>query len=534
MTVHALPLLAAPCTPPRRRRTLRPIVSDPGPTAHSLYDIAHGRFELSCVSGKFVEEHSNLSSACIAPSWCAADIAIADLDNVKCFEKSPPQWSPIASPVTPSTTSKGSPLVSDGDESPSKFYGETPEWRMESGMERGDVLNAPLLEVHSIDSDFQEPSQRVHWEGFFIVFPVYCAYASFFGLQRQVKCSLGISDSDIVGSQLFSSCISFLFLFLSIFRTAHMIVFSLISPRSRVFVAMLLLAVAMLLVAGPILTLGYHNPALVCLAYGLGGIGIGTFDPNFLNCLTPLGKRTKLVAISGIPAGINALLVGGFFAMAPPFEVPARCIFLFVAALLFNGMALMFFRIPCHKQRRMTRTDTGTLKFWADMRKFQSWGPQMWQCIIAWLFNMVCATAFNPGVVLYVYDKPTVAMTQWIIWDRDHFIAAFNAFGFFGGMAGRWLSFSLRPQHPLLYCCVNLVGILLITRWVPLLAPVGAFLIMLADGLIYGSITRHIDERISNEFNLTAITTWLFFGDVGSIVGQNLIMPIHAWALRSG
>merc|ERR1719476_737209 len=130
---------------------------------------------------------------------------------------------------------------------------------------------------------------------------------------------------------------------------------------------------------------------------------------------------------------------------------------------------------------------------------------------------MICLTAFNPGVVLYVYDKPTVVLTGGMTWNKDHFIAIFNLFGFCGGLAGRWLSYNLQPQHPLLYFFVSMIGIGVITQWIPLLAPIGALFMMLGDGLIYGSISRHVDECISKEFNMIAITSWLLFGDLGSI-----------------
>jgi hypothetical protein len=34
---------------------------------------------------------------------------------------------------------------------------------------------------------------------------------------------------------------------------------------------------------------------------GLGGVGIGTFESNLLSTIAPLGKRTKLWAIVGMP-----------------------------------------------------------------------------------------------------------------------------------------------------------------------------------------------------------------------------------------
>ncbi len=50
----------------------------------------------------------------------------------------------------------------------------------------------------------------------------------------------------------------------------------------------------------------------------------------------------------------------------------------------------------------------------------------------------------------------------------------------------------------------------LIVLKMPLLAPLGTFIVMLGDGLIYGSISKYIDAKIPKEFNLVAISFWLF------------------------
>jgi hypothetical protein len=53
----------------------------------------------------------------------------------------------------------------------------------------------------------------------------------------------------------------------------------------------------------------FKDPSLfwVFLAYGLGGVGIGTFESNLLSTIAPLGKETKLFAIIGIPVTLNSL-----------------------------------------------------------------------------------------------------------------------------------------------------------------------------------------------------------------------------------
>jgi len=53
--------------------------------------------------------------------------------------------------------------------------------------------------------------------------------------------------------------------------------------------------------------------------------------------------------------------------------------------------------------------------------------------------------------------------------------------------------------------------------------------VMLGDGLIYGTISRHVDTVVPKEFNLTAISYWLFVGDFGSVIGSTMIPYIRDW-----
>merc|ERR1712151_145723 len=111
----------------------------------------------------------------------------------------------------------------------------------------------------------------------------------------------------------------------------------------------------------------------------------------------------------------------------------------------------------------------------------------------------------------------------------DSFFAVFNTFNMMGGLLGRWFSYRVTPRHPSKYIVCNALGVTLLLSRIPLLAPLSTFLIMLGDGLIYGSISRHIDTTTPKEFNLTAISYWLFVGDFGSIIGSNLISYISVW-----
>ncbi|CAK0848904.1 unnamed protein product [Prorocentrum cordatum] len=102
-----------------------------------------------------------------------------------------------------------------------------------------------------------------------------------------------------------------------------------------------------------------------------------------------------------------------------------------------------------------------------------------------------------------------------------------------GGLCGRVLSYRLQARHPLVYATLSVAGAITLLTKVPLLAPLGVFTVLMGDGLIYGSIARRIDEIVPKQFNLIAISFWLFIGDFGSVAGSNLICYIRLWVVGS-
>merc|ERR1719487_2171308 len=120
---------------------------------------------------------------------------------------------------------------------------------------------------------------------------------------------------------------------------------------------------AMLILAIAIFICESYSFGWVMLAYAFGGVAVGSFEANFLCCLTPLGARTKHVAITAIPVGITAVLVGAFFVMGPPFHVPVMAIYLIVASGVFCGMILFALRIPKKELRSVEKNSAGIRKF---------------------------------------------------------------------------------------------------------------------------------------------------------------------------
>lgn len=160
------------------------------------------------------------------------------------------------------------------------------------------------------------PKGIVFYEAFFVVMPLFCGYAALFSMQSEVKHVMGISDCDDSESQLFGFAVSFLYLGNLIFRIGHNIFFFFLKPRLRVYLSMISMATSMItLIVVLFITKSNTNIAAIFVAYGLGGVAVGSFEANILACVTPLGKDTKFWAILAMPVGINLITIGGFIAL---------------------------------------------------------------------------------------------------------------------------------------------------------------------------------------------------------------------------
>jgi len=237
------------------------------------------------------------------------------------------------------------------------------------------------------------------------------------------------------------------------------------------------------------------------------------------------------LTITAIPVGITSVLVGGFFVMGPPLHVPATAIYLAVAFGVFCGMVLFIVRIP--RASNVEGTQQNLKQFVADAKQWRAWLPQLWHYPVATAVDMFTLSAFSPGVALYIWDTKTVTVTAGFTMATASFFAFFNTFNMLGGLLGRILSYRVKPRHPLCYIGFNLLGASLLLLKQPIVALFSTFLVMMGDGLIYGSISRHIDTNVPQRYNLVAISFWLFVGDFGSVLGSNLISYIRAWVVGS-
>eukprot|EP01086_Lenisia_limosa_P006818 TRINITY_DN25973_c0_g1_i1.p1 TRINITY_DN25973_c0_g1~~TRINITY_DN25973_c0_g1_i1.p1 ORF type:complete len:112 (+),score=17.56 TRINITY_DN25973_c0_g1_i1:3-338(+) len=92
-----------------------------------------------------------------------------------------------------------------------------------------------------------------------------------------------------------------------------------------------------------------------------------------------------------------------------------------------------------------------------------------------------------------------------------------------GDFCGRRFFFHIKSIHPAFFLIFSAIGAVCALGGVTVLVPIGGFFVALGNGSVYSQTCRLIDRVVPSSFNLIALSSWLFVGDIGSVVGSNTI-----------
>ena len=366
-----------------------------------------------------------------------------------------------------------------------------------------------------------------YYSAFFVTFPVFSGYATLFALQKEVKDAMGVPSDNSSRSQLFTTAASMLYLGNLFFRLGHNFVFGFCSPRYRVIIAIAAMCCSMLILMLVLFVLKTNTPmVLIFFAYGLGGMCIGSYESNILATVSKLGSRTVFFAIVAMPVGISFITVGAFtvLALSDLVEQQPGLIHFCVFCMCLIGIAIyvkcLFY--TCSTRREESENAFSIPKF---LGAFQYWRVWLWgikwNCV-ALMFDMFCVSAFSPGVILYVYDCPTVRWfggsleTYW-------FNVIYNVCILIGDSTSRRIGYAIKMLNPFLFLILSIIGVAIVFTEIPEIAPLGGLCISFANGCIYSQSSLKIKKTIPEQFTLIALSSWLFLGDLGSVAGSNLI-----------
>ena len=203
---------------------------------------------------------------------------------------------------------------------------------------------------------------------------------------------------------------------------------------------------------------------------------------------------------------------------------PLISLYIFVCALIFLAGFIFFTRVP-HipmKNNSVTVTD-----FITNLKKWNEWFPKIKFNGLALMIDMYCVSFFS-AALLYIYNDSRPGVGQVPLFgegtylvSHDWFFAITNCLTFAGDTVSRKYAYWAKPRSPLLYLLLSIIGAAACLSKIAILAPLGMFCVFFANGAIYGTSTRYIDNAVDKRYNLIALSIWLFIGDLGSVTGSN-------------
>ena len=383
----------------------------------------------------------------------------------------------------------------------------------------------------SLESDAQStfglsPKGTTYKSCFFITMPVFIGYACCFSLQHRLGIVFGLTDgvSNNKRSIAFGVGTSFVYFFNLIFRVlGHNICFACFSPKNRVIIALISMIIGMTILS--IVSFATSPPSLfwVFLSYAFCGVCEGSYCPNMLNVVNNMGNSRHYV-VTSIPFGVSLITIISFAAIAMGF--PFQYCYIFTTVCLVGSVILYLCTV--YPVAKNVSDDFDLKAFFYDFKDICSWFPKIAVHCIVFIVNMFCLSLFNPGVTLYEYnERVTYRMFNKAI-AHDWFILTCNVGNFLGDYFGRAVMDRKRIIHPILFFVLLLFGLGINLSLIPEITPFASFLFGWANGGLYMQSTKLISQLFEHQYHLTATSTWLFLGDVGSTTGSNVLQPLRS------
>jgi len=288
-------------------------------------------------------------------------------------------------------------------------------------------------------------------------------------------------------------------------------------------------------IAAMFLILGRANSHLwmVFVAYGLGGLGIGTFESNLLACLTPIGKQNKFWAILGIPVGVNLITIGGYALI--DVGVPTGYIYFATFIALFVGLAAFLVRIfrrageahavdlASYLRRLFSVRSRGEL---GEALQLRSWAPPIVWPSITLMFDMFFVALLSPGGLIQNVHKSYSSMHfGWFSGDLPFrtYMIVYSILFFVGDMSSRKIFYNAKYVFPPTFLLLSVLSAICLISNVAEITIFAGFLAAFANGSMYAQASRRIDLVVPKRQHLIALSIWLFVGDIGSVVGSLLM-----------
>jgi hypothetical protein len=298
-------------------------------------------------------------------------------------------------------------------------------------------------------------------------------------------------------------------------------------PNGIVFLAYIVMFVAILTPLIGVWGMGVNSLWIVYLQYSLGGAAVGMFEGTFLTAISSLGKDTKTFTIMGAPLGfaVNNVILG----LLSQLGMPAQWYYVYNAACVPLAAAIFYRFAP----RADGKSDgKGCQVFAHSIRHANAWLPMMVPWLVAkFIGNFVLEDGFP--LLFNTFNTSQVPMWGGPDSKRTISFALYASLYWFPMMAlgdtisrrvPNWISIDSGSRIFLYLACgvaMCVGGEALDFLLIPIVTGIAAFVSNFGNGFIYGLSAKFIDLYVSEEHRYAAYNLWCFAGDLGGYAGQS-------------
>jgi len=360
---------------------------------------------------------------------------------------------------------------------------------------------------------------------FFSMLCIFQGYAVMVGpCQQKFKAALHVGQFGFE-AEMFTQAAAFVHWGKFFARIGHNVVFSCLSLRQRVLVAMGFVFVGCLIPPLFVFSLGYDWIGSVFLSYGFSGIGIGVFECTFLAAITPLGGATKSLVIMAVPIGFGMINVFGMICTSV--GVPVEIIYWYVVGCIPLGMAIFQVYAPCEKNS--LTGDHSQATFLQSLRDGRSWIVSAIPFLFAKVFVNFAMEDITP-VSFYTFNAKYVPMfspgATTSLMNHDIFFAILALVTAIGNTGSLHVAHKMHLRRYASFvsvmawsCVLAFVCCWMVTLKIALVSIIAVFLAFWANGTVYGGSVDYFDKFVPRQHNLAAYSIWCCVGDLGPIFG---------------
>mmetsp|Transcript_89486 Transcript_89486/g.186953 ORF Transcript_89486/g.186953 Transcript_89486/m.186953 type:complete len:465 (+) Transcript_89486:136-1530(+) len=370
---------------------------------------------------------------------------------------------------------------------------------------------------------------------------IFQGYGAYVVLQHMLKTKL-VPEGDKAAASAFTAATTFMHWGKLFSRVGHDIVFSFLSTRHRVYLAMALTLLGVLVPPIFVWAMGSDWVGWVFVHFGLLGVGVGVFESTFLSNISPLGKNTKAWAIMGAPLGLAIInIFCQILHSKKVLGLDAVWFYWYIAITMPVGMYVFHHYAP--KQGVVVHQ----VNIWASLSSGGRWLFAVIPFLLAKIVSSVVMEN-TPGW-FYVYappvDDPEVPLFSpsgtTSLMDKDLFFTIVYFFVLVGDAISRRIVYffptETRAQNVMwlmVSIACSIIGFLLQVPIIAILVWPAAFMAFWGNGMCYGVSAKYFDKFVPKEHNRAVYSLWCMLGDLGGIVGawgvdfvNHILCPEH-------